>query len=1092
MHPIHCQSGRTRWVKALLNSAISMTRGDLLNRRPTSRWQRNRMIEDLETRRMLSVGPLTGTTQTFSTAVGADCADPVRNVAYVADNGGHHIIAINTSTGSTVGFCTQAANVTGLAVSVDDTRLFAAEPSAFQIEVFSLPTMTLLKTLDIGVADSQVAAAANDRVLAAGSSLDDIDAETGTILYSVPNNGLIRSNTAGTTVYSRTLGESGDDGSLLTYDVSGTGAPVQLANTPGPTGANSEDFAVDPVLEKAFYMDGGAYGVQVENLTTDTGTLWPFVQGIYGVGVAELPGGQYVYGMSSSDIEQFNQNGVALNTFTLPSGENNASLVITPNGNLVYTFGSGVGIIGISTLTIDTTPELGFAVEPSNGLTTAPISPAIQVNIQSPSGNPLTGNTSNVTISIATGDGTITGTTTVAAVAGVATFSNLEFTAGTYTLTATDGIIPSATSTSFTVVAPILTVLPPSSQTVLIDTSSTITLGTFSETNATSPFTVDVNWGDGTTDTTFSATAAGTLASQTHTYNTAGAQLVTVTVTDASGLVTGQNSFNVTVDTGNTPSTTTLQTSSGSIDLGQSVTLTATVSPSTITGTVNFLQDGVSLGTATVAGGVATLITTALDSGVDLVDATYSGSPTYETSLSGYVDVTVIPPPTVTTLSLQTSSGSIDANQSITLTATLFPALNSDGTNATGNVTFYDGQDSLGTVGISSAGVAVLTTTAGLPVGANVLSAVYAGDVNFTSSTSTDITTSVVPSASQTGLSLSNHSRTMSQQVTFTANIGPNSVTPTTLSTVVPTGTVTFFDNGTALGTSALSANGVATLTTAAALPLGIDIITSTYSGDSAFSSSTSAVSDLYVTTQSLVPVVTSVAVPPSAVGGARIHGTVSANITNKLDNIETGPETGTYSVEIFASATTTLNTVIDPLVATALRTTPLREGKSLAVKVPVTSYPTTLPTGTYHLLLQTVDEAGNTEEVDTGKSVEIIAPVVSLSASFVSVPVNVFKSGAYVSITTSGNTIDLSGFTAVIGFSTDAGGHDVVNTAVGIVKPTIVIIQPGRATKVKVTGWNALMATLPSGSFYLMVTLTDANGNSASVVSPTTMSYLT
>jgi hypothetical protein len=49
----------------------------------------------------------------------------------------------------------------------------------------------------------------------------------------------------------------------------------------------------------------------------------------------------------------------------------------------------------------------------------------------------------------------LTGTTTTAAVAGVATFSDLSLTAtGAYTLTATDGIDSSATSTSFTVSSP--------------------------------------------------------------------------------------------------------------------------------------------------------------------------------------------------------------------------------------------------------------------------------------------------------------------------------------------------------------------------------------------------------------------------------------------------------------------------------------------------------------------------------------------------------------------------------------------------------------------------------------------------------------
>ena len=77
--------------------------------------------------------------------------------------------------------------------------------------------------------------------------------------------------------------------------------------------------------------------------------------------------------------------------------------------------------------------------------------------------------------------------------------------------------------------------------------SGSFTLGSFSDqaTPATS-WSVDVNWGDGSTDTTLSPTSQGSLGNASHTYNTAGAKTVTVTVSDSYGDV-GQYSFSVTV-----------------------------------------------------------------------------------------------------------------------------------------------------------------------------------------------------------------------------------------------------------------------------------------------------------------------------------------------------------------------------------------------------------------------------------------------------------------------------------------------------------------------------------------------------------------
>ena len=73
------------------------------------------------------------------------------------------------------------------------------------------------------------------------------------------------------------------------------------------------------------------------------------------------------------------------------------------------------------------------------------------------------------------------------------------------------------------------------------------------------------------------------------------------------------------------------------------------------------------------------------------------------------------------------------------------------------------------------------------------------------------------------------------QPVTFTA-----SVTPSTSGQTAPTGTVTFMDGSTAIGTGTLNASDIATFSTSA-LAIGTHSITAVYGGDSNFSGSTSS-----------------------------------------------------------------------------------------------------------------------------------------------------------------------------------------------------------------------------------------------------------
>jgi hypothetical protein len=88
-------------------------------------------------------------------------------------------------------------------------------------------------------------------------------------------------------------------------------------------------------------------------------------------------------------------------------------------------------------------------------------------------------------------------------------------------------------------------VTAPSDQFATEGTSKAFALGSFADPDG-SPWSVDVNWGDGTPHTIFSTAAVGSLGTKLHTFAEEGLETVTVTVTDFTGL-SDARTFQVTV-----------------------------------------------------------------------------------------------------------------------------------------------------------------------------------------------------------------------------------------------------------------------------------------------------------------------------------------------------------------------------------------------------------------------------------------------------------------------------------------------------------------------------------------------------------------
>src|SRR5207302_271687 len=120
---------------------------------------------------------------------------------------------------------------------------------------------------------------------------------------------------------------------------------------------------------------------------------------------------------------------------------------------------SASGFTPVTSTAFDITPgtatQLAFIVQPSNTVAGAAINPAVQVTALDPAGNPVPGFTGSVTVALGTNPGgaTLGGTTTVAAVNGVASFSplTLDKTGTGYALTATATGLNTATSSGFSI-----------------------------------------------------------------------------------------------------------------------------------------------------------------------------------------------------------------------------------------------------------------------------------------------------------------------------------------------------------------------------------------------------------------------------------------------------------------------------------------------------------------------------------------------------------------------------------------------------------------------------------------------------------------
>ena len=388
------------------------------------------------------------------------------------------------------------------------------------------------------------------------------------------------------------------------------------------------------------------------------------------------------------------------------------------------------------------------------------------------------------------------GSSTLAGPGPTAGFSIATLAVGTHTITAVysgDTVFAASASADL-----IQVVNPGTSATAVTSDANPSVYGTpvtftatVSVAGAVGP-TGTVEFFDGATSLGAPALAGGTASVTSDTLGV-GSHTITAVYSGDANLTTSTSGDLIQV-VGRAASSTSVTSDVNPSVYGTPVTFTATVSvPSgTPTGAVEFFDGSTSLGTTTLVGGTATLTIDTLGGGSHTITAVYSGDADFDTSTSGFL---------IQVVGRAASSTSVtsDVNPSVYGTPVTFTAIVSVSFGSpTGSVEFFDGTTTLGTIPLIGATATLTTDT--LAGGSHAITAVYSGDPNFaTSSTSGDLFQVVNQGTTSASLASSLNPSVTGDSVTFTATVSVLTGIGN------PTGTVQFFDGTTSLGAPTLS-----------------------------------------------------------------------------------------------------------------------------------------------------------------------------------------------------------------------------------------------------------------------------------------------
>ncbi len=503
--------------------------------------------------------------------------------------------------------------------------------------------------------------------------------------------------------------------------------------------------------------------------------------------------------------------------------------------------------------------QLVFTTQPVAGVSGAPLTTQPVVKVEDVAGNVVT--TSTATITLSSSGGTLASCTGLGAAAGVVNVSNCSFAGvvGTpYTLTAAYSSLTPAVSSPITPSGPgvpfqVLLTGCPTSIVSQATCTATATIedsyGNIETGDNSSVVTFSQVSGSGTVTGLGGVTVTGGVASDTLTGNLKGQATIAATgdsITSNSLVVTVNATTTVAVSANVNPSV-----------VGQPVTYTATVAVNApnsgpASGNVEFFDGATPIASCGGASGAvlngsaqATCVATFTATSTHNVTAQYLGN-----GAAFYVASPVSPSisqsvtAASTSVAVTSNANPSVAGQKVTYTATVAVTAPGAGTpSSSDQVTFKDGSNTI-TCGAGSVGFNGTTATCVVTytsTGTHSITAVFGGDTNFITSTSTAVSQSVSAANTTVSVASSVDPSVVGQTVTFTATVAvvaPGAGTPSS------SDQVTFKDIGNPItcGTGSGGFNGTtATCTFKYLSASSSHLITAVFGGDVNFNASTSS-----------------------------------------------------------------------------------------------------------------------------------------------------------------------------------------------------------------------------------------------------------
>jgi hypothetical protein len=394
---------------------------------------------------------------------------------------------------------------------------------------------------------------------------------------------------------------------------------------------------------------------------------------------------------------------------------------------------------------------------------------------------------------------------------------------------------------------------------------------------------------------------------------------------------------------------------------------------------------------------------------------------------------------TATSTTLSLAGGTYSPTASVTISGTVSPSV------STGSVELMTTSSEALQAGLGLFPVTNGTFTGQvyLPGGAYNVYASYSGGASGTTtyagSTSTPVQVTVAQSASSVTLQASNElggsSATSGSSVTYGTQL---LLTATPSATgAKPTGTVTFTDSGTVIGTASVSASGTAVLNWAPAV--GGHSVTATYGGSSSATASTSTAFALTVT-KNTPDVNLFVSASGSSTVFEPLSGTTTLTVqvsnsgadvisnTNYAAYVPVLPPTGVVTITGLGSSTLTfpsLQAALQSIQAAA------NAGNGAVMGTAVLGVPSTIPSGTYNNVV--INYPGDTNYLATTSSGSVVIAAASGTATTTTATASPTQTSRTAAVTISGSVTGASNQGVPTGtVVAEADGYEVGSYTLG------------------------------------------------------------